>query len=598
MRTARLTLALLATTTLAGASGRLPAADGDVPAGVRELLDPVAVARNICGPTPRHRTEAFKPGVQLAAANAAAVAAEQSAEAAPPLWDKLGSLTWSVTTRSETAQRYFDQGLRLAYGFNHGEARRAFRAAQAADPACAMCYWGEAWVLGPNINQPMAAAAVEPAFAAVAKAAALASTASPREQAAIRALARRYSPDPAADRKALDAAYADGMVEAARAFPDDGEVQVLLADALMNLSPWDYWEADGATPKGRTAELVAALEAALRRYPDHPGAVHLYIHTVEASTTPERAEAHADRLSALMPGAGHIVHMPSHIYYRVGRYKDSLAANAAAAAADEAYLSAARADAPYAYGYYPHNVHFLLVSAQAGGDGPRALEAAGKLDRVMSDEVAREVGWVQAIKTAPYTVHAQFSPPETVLALPAPAGGFPFVEASWRYARAVALAAKGDVAAAEAEGEVIARLAEGPAFAELATKGVPAAEVAAIARHVVAGRIAQARGRHDEAAAAFREAAAVQARLPYMEPPFWYYPVDRSLGGALLAAGRPGEAAQAFRQSLVRTPNDAYALFGLAAALRAAGDAAGAGVAEARFREAWSGEGLPELGML
>ena len=289
MRTIRLTLALLATTTLAGAS-TLPAADADaVPPGVRELLDPVAVARSACGPTPKHRTEAFKPGVQLATAAAAAAAQVAGPVAPPPLWDNLGRLTWAVTTRSEVAQRYFDQWLRLAYGFNHGEARRAFRAAQAADPGCAMCYWGEAWVLGPNINQPMAPAAVEPAFGAVAKAAALASTASPREQAVVRALARRYSPDPAADRKALDVAYADGMAEAARAFPGEGEFQVLLTDALMNLSPWDYWEVDGATPKGRTAELVAALETALRRSPDHPGAIHLYIHAVEASTARARS---------------------------------------------------------------------------------------------------------------------------------------------------------------------------------------------------------------------------------------------------------------------------------------------------------------------
>ncbi|HEX8376121.1 MAG TPA: hypothetical protein VF606_13185, partial [Geminicoccaceae bacterium] len=419
-----------------------------------------------------------------------------------------------------------------------------------------------------------------------------------REQAVIRALARRYSPDPAADRKALDAAYADSMTEAARAFTGEGEVQVLLADALMNLSPWDYWEADGATPKGRTAEIVAALEAALRHDPEHPGAIHFYIHTVEASTTPERAEPYADRLAALMPGAGHVVHMPSHIYYRVGRYKDSLAANVAAAAADEAYLRAVRADDAYAFGYYPHNVHFLLVSAQAGGDGPRAIEAATKLGRVTSDAVAREVGWVQAIKTAPYTAHAQFSPPDTVLALPEPAGGFPFVEASWRYARAVALAAKGDAAGAEAEGEAIARLAAHADFADLATKGVPAADITAISRHVIAGRVAQARGRHDEAATAFREAAAIQDRLPYMEPPFWYYPVRQSQGGALLAAGRHEEAADAFRDSLLRTPNNAYALFGLAAAQKAAGDTTGAAVTEDRFRAAWSGEGVPDLAAL
>jgi hypothetical protein len=223
------------------------------------------------------------------------------------------------------------------------------------------------------------------------------------------------------------------MAEAARQFPEEGEVQVLLADALMNLSPWDYWEADGATPKGRTAEIVAALETALRRDPSHPGAIHFYIHTVEASTTPERAEPYADRLAALMPGAGHVVHMPSHIYYRVGRYKDSLAAN----------VAPPRRTRPTSERSGRRRLRLRLLPPQRplparlrarGGDGPRAIEAATKLGRVTSDAVAREVGWVQAIKTAPYTAHAQFSPPEAVLALPEPAGGFPFVEASWRYA--------------------------------------------------------------------------------------------------------------------------------------------------------------------
>jgi tetratricopeptide (TPR) repeat protein len=535
----------------------------------------------------------FKPGFQLAVAQAATAA--QPAVATPPLWDNLGGLSWPVTTKDGTAQRYFDQGLRLAYGFNHAEAARAFRAAQKADPACAMCYWGEAYVLGPNINYPMTPDAVEPAFAAIAKAQALSAGASPKEQALIRALARRYSPDPGADRKALDTAYADGTTEVAAAFADDDDVQVLLADALMNLSPWDYWAADATTPKGRTAEIIAALERVLERNQDHPGAIHLYVHAVEASTTPQRAERHADRLGALIPGVGHVVHMPAHIYYRVGRYKDSLAANIAAVKADEAYFAQVEAEGIYPYGYYPHNVHFVLVSAQMGGDGPTAIGAAEKLDRVMSDAIAREVGWVQAIKTAPYFAHAQFTDPDKVLALPAPAEEFPFVKASWRYARGVAQVARGDLDGARQEEKALAALAATGDFAMLNAWGVPAADVVTIAREVVLGRIAQAEGRHGDAIAAYGKAIEVQDRLPYMEPPYWYYPVRQSLAAAQFAAGQTDDAIQTFRDSLVRTPNNSYALYGFAEALKVKGMRDAAAEAEARFRAAWSGKGTPDL---
>jgi tetratricopeptide (TPR) repeat protein len=590
----RLTFAVLTTTALAGST--LTSAGGagaGNPPGIAELLDPAAVARHVCGPTPKRPTEMFKPGFQLAVAQAATAA--QPAAATPPLWDNLGGLSWPVTTKGGTAQRYFDQGLRLAYGFNHAEAARAFRAAQKADPACAMCYWGEAYVLGPNINYPMTPDAVEPAFAAIAKAQALSAGASPKEQALIRALARRYSPDPGADRKALDTAYADGTTEVAAAFADDDDVQVLLADALMNLSPWDYWAADATTPKGRTAEIIAALERVLERNQDHPGAIHLYVHAVEASTTPQRAERHADRLGALIPGVGHVVHMPAHIYYRVGRYKDSLAANIAAVKADEAYFAQVEAEGIYPYGYYPHNVHFVLVSAQMGGDGPTAIGAAEKLDRVMSDAIAREVGWVQAIKTAPYFAHAQFTDPDKVLALPAPAEEFPFVKASWRYARGVAQVARGDLDGARQEEKALAALAATGDFAMLNAWGVPAADVVTIAREVVLGRIAQAEGRHGDAIAAYGRAIEVQDRLPYMEPPYWYYPVRQSLAAAQLAAGRTDDAIQTFRDSLVRTPNNSYALYGFAEALKAKGMRDAAAEAEARFRAAWSGKGTPDL---
>jgi tetratricopeptide (TPR) repeat protein len=473
------------------------------------------------------------------------------------------------------------------------EAGRSFRAAEAADPGCAICYWGEAIVLGPNINDPMHSDTVEPAFAASAKAQVLGGAASAKEQALIRALGKRYSPDPAADRKALDTAYADAMAAAAASFPDDDNVQALFAESLMDLSPWNYWEADAKSPKGRTAEIITALETLLKRNPDHPGAIHLYIHAVEASTTPQRAEPYAERLAALMPGAGHIVHMPGHIYFRVGRYKDALAANIAAVKVDEAYFSQAEAGNVYRYGYYPHNVHFLLAAAVMGGDGATAIAAAGKLRGLIPDAVAREAGWVQHIEAATYYAHAQFSDPATILALPEPGRDLPFLQAPWRYARAVAFAAQGDVKSARSEEKLLADLGANTDFAAL--KVPAAAGVISVAREVVLGRIALAEGDNEAAIAAFRDAVEAQDRLPYMEPPRWYYPVRQSLGAAQLAAGHVDDAIQSFRDSLDHAPNNAYALYGLAQALKAKGDTAGADAIEARFQAAWAGRGTPDL---
>ncbi|HEX6014739.1 MAG TPA: hypothetical protein VFY87_23695 [Geminicoccaceae bacterium] len=583
--------AVLLGSTLAGAatSGATPAPAAEA-AGAAQLLDPAYMAANICAPIPARRTELYKPGYQLAVAQAgsAAVATAVAADKSPVLYDDLGTLSYPVATRAPEAQRYFDQGLRLAFAFNHAEARRAFRRAQAIDPTCAMCYWGEAYVLGPNINYPMMPDAVAPAFAAVAQAVALKDGASERERALIEAMAARYAADPAADRKALEAAYADAMAEVAERHPEDDQVQVLFADALMNLQPWDYWAPDRRTPKGRTAEQLAALERVLERNSEHPGAIHLYIHTVEASTSPERAEGHADRLGTLMPGAGHPVHMPAHIYYRVGRYLDSLKANIKAAAADEALFAQVQDQSIYRHGLYPHNVHFVLVSAQMAGDGANAVSAAEKLGQVVSDDMAKQVGWVEAIKTAPYFAHAQFSAPETVLALPDPGDDFPFVQGSWRYARAMARIRAGDLQAAAEEGKRLGDLAEGADLSRLAAWFVPAKEVLTIAGKVVDGQIARAGGDH-AAEVALREAAALQDGLPYMEPPFWYYPVRQTLGAALLDAGKAEEAAQA----LLAAPNNAYALHGLMQAQQAMGDTAGAAATQDLFKRAWAGGAEP-----
>ena len=508
----------------------------------------------------------------------------------PPLWEGLGSLTYKITTANPLAQRYFDQGLRLAYAFNHAEAQRAFRKAQKLDPRCGMCFWGEALVLGPNINEPMTEAAVQPAFAAVRKAQELAAFASARERTLIGALSERYAEDPQADRKALDAAYAAAMRKAAEEFPDDDDIAVLYAESVMDLSPWNYWQAGGHEPTPQAAPIVPTLERVLARNPSHPGAAHYYIHAVEASDRPQRAVPFADRLSAAMPAAGHLVHMPSHIYYRVGRYLDAYAVNKTAVVVDETYLSAT--DAPmsvYRLGYYPHNIHFMMVSAQMAGDGATAIAAAEKLRNLIPDDVARGIAMIHPIKAAPYFAHAQFSAPDTILALPDPGEDIPYAQAMWRYARSLAATAKGDFTGAEAEANAITGIANRADFAALQADGVPALDILKLARAVADGRLAQAQGDSKAAIASFEEAAALQDGLPYAEPPFWYYPVRQTLAAALLQAGRLDEAEAQFKRALERAPNNGWSYFGLAKVYAAQGNRAAAKQAEAILAEVWIG---------
>lgn len=507
-----------------------------------------------------------------------------------PLYNDLGSYTYRITTRYELAQRYFDQGLRLTYAFNHGEARRAFQAAQQQDADCAMCYWGEAFVLGPNINAPMAAAATHPALAAMARARALAPRANVPEQLLIEALALRYASATEVDQATLNQAYATAMGKAVQRFPADDDIAVLYVDALMNVSPWDYWEADGRTPKGQIGEALRIVERVLARHPDHPGAIHLYIHLTEASATPARAEPYADRLAASMPGAGHLVHMPAHTFYRIGRYHDSVETNKAAVKADEAYLARVNPGDIYAYGYYPHNIHFVLTSALMAGDGKTSLAYAQRLQGKIPDAVAEQIGWIQVIKTAPYFAHAQFSEPATILALPQPGAKFPLVTAMWHYARGVAYAAQGEVEQARREAAAIAQLNQTTDFRDLLAGAVPAPDLLRLARHVIEGRIAQAQGELARAVKECRIAVAIQDALAYMEPPYWYYPVRQSLGAALLASGQAAAAEQVLQQSLKRYPRNGWALYGLMQAQQAQGKTAEAQQTEQRFKQAWHGD--------
>jgi tetratricopeptide (TPR) repeat protein len=506
------------------------------------------------------------------------------------LWEGLGPTAFAITTEDATAQSYFNQGLVFAYGFNHWEAQRAFQAAQKLDPECAMCFWGEALVLGPNINWPMETAAIAPAFKAAQDAQRLAPNASAKEQALIAALAKRYAADEAADRIALDIAYADAMHEVVARFPDDLDVATLYAEALMDLSPWNYWGEDGETPTGRTAELIAALERVLKANPDHIGAIHLYIHAVEASATPERAEPYADRLAAQNLSTGHLIHMPAHIYFRVGRYLDSLAANKVAVAADESYLVQVEAGGIYPYAYYPHNVHFVLVSAQMAGETATVLDAAEKLDKIVTEDAVRAVPLAQPVKAAPLFAYAQFSPPEKVLSLPSPADDLPYLKGVWHYARGVAHAAKGDVAAAQAEADAIAAIGAATDFSSLSVYGIPAADVLELARHVVLARAAQAGGELQTAIGEFEAAAEIEGKLPYMEPAYWYYPVKQSLGAALLLAGETDRGEAALQESLEATPNNGWACFGLLEAARRRGDTAAAASLEERLGRTWAGD--------
>jgi tetratricopeptide (TPR) repeat protein len=438
-----------------------------------------------------------------------------------------------------------------------------------------------------------------PAFAAASRASQLAGRATPIEQALIRAVAQRYAATPGADRAAQDKAYADAMTEAARAFPNNDTVQVLFAESLMDLAPWDYWEGGGARPKHRTAEMVDALERVLERNPTHPGATHYYIHAMEASTQAEKSLPYARMLARQMPGAGHVVHMPSHIYFRVGLYKEALRANQDAIAADERYFGKSPSDPVYKGAYYPHNLHFLMVSALMGGDGKTALDAAAKLDKSVTPDMLRAIGAAQPVKAAPYFSHVQFSSPDTLLALPDPGNEFVLVKAMWHYARALGSIRKADYAGARAQLDALAVIERTGDFKPLTQWAVPGREIVQTAHAVVAGRLADAQGDLAGAVRSFQEAVKVQDGLPYMEPPYWYYPVRQSLGVALMRSGRLDEAEQVFRASLARTPSNGWALRGLIEVYRQRGDTAALAAAQKRFKTTWLGKpGGPALSAL
>ncbi|KAB7623911.1 hypothetical protein [Alkalilimnicola sp. S0819] len=487
-----------------------------------------------------------------------------------------------ITTAVPEAQQYFNQGLRLSYAFNHAEAIASFREAARLDPNCAMCYWGIALAHGPNINMPMAPEAVEPAWRALQAARARLEQASERERGYIEALSRRYSANPPADRTPLDVAYAEAMAELAAAWPDDQDAATLYAESLMDLSPWDYWENGAAKPATRT--ILEQLRGVLAANPDHPGACHYYIHTVEA-VHPEWAVDCADRLAGLMPGAGHLVHMPAHIYIRVGRWDDAIEHNRHAVHADEAFIADRGARGLYPSLYYPHNYHFLAFAALMDGREDEAIEAAAALSEKINVEMAREIPELQGMVPYHQLVLSVFQRWEAVRAAPLPPEDLPLAHALAQYTRGLAAMAQGRDAQAR---EALRAVQQAAA----ATEGSPWREIALIAQHSLAGEMARREQRPADAVAQLQRAAELEDSLPYMEPPYWYRPVRHYLGRAQLQAGQAGAAEYSYRQDLERFPENGWSLHGLSQSLLAQGRSQEAEVAAQRFRSAWAQSAL------
>lgn len=522
----------------------------------------------------------------------AAQAAESKARTAPPgvpLYDNLGNLHYAISSKNSLAQKYFDQGMRLTYGFNHAEAIRAYAEGARLDPHCAICYWGVALDYGPNINLPMDADSGVKAHAALQQALTLLPYASAKEQDYIHALATRYVAKPEADRTALDRAYADAMDKLAAKYPDDLDAQTLYAESLMDLRPWDYWTHDGK-PQPGTQTILTTLESVIQRNPNHPGACHYYIHAVEAAY-PERAVPCADRLASLMPGAGHLVHMPAHVYIRVGRWADAIKANEHAVHTDEAYIVDQHpAAGMYPMGYYPHNIHFLEFAASMAGNSAMTLESARKLAGKVDPGMVTQVGLLQTMMVTPLQAEIRFGHWQEILAEPAPPAALHYPTGIWHYARGVAYAMEGNLNKADAELAELQKMTADPVLTTLIvdTAGTAATRVLQIASRVLAGEIAGKRGATDAARSYFTQATEIEDHLIYIEPPNWPLPVRQQFGAFLLESGLASEAEAVYRADLARFPENGWSLYGLAASLRAQGKAVEADAVQARFKRAWT----------
>lgn len=497
----------------------------------------------------------------------------------------LGNLNHPVSTKNPEAQRFFNQGLTMIFGFNHGEAVRSFRRATELDPKLAMAYWGVAVALGPNINSGMDPDAHKQAWEALAQARKLADGVTPRERDYIEALTARYSADPKAELEPLQRQYADKMRVLAKKYPDDLDAQTLFAESLMNLYPWKLWTLDGK-PSPVTEECVRILEGVLERDPHHMGANHYYIHAVEASPQPQRALMAADRLGKLAPGAGHLVHMPAHIYMRTGDYEAAAQANIEAAAADKKYLENGGVRGFY-QGLYAHNLHFLSAAYSMQGRYKESLKAAEECRDVMAPLADKFPGFEGPL-TAAMLVPVRFRDWDRVLSTPEPKREQLTLHNLWHFGRGMAYAAKGDVVKASAERDEFRKgIAAIPEERTFGTN--PERSVMRLPMFLLEAKIALARKDIAQAIGHLKEAVAAEDSLSYNEPPDWYYPPSReALGAVLLAAGRPAEAAEVFREDVRRNQRNGRSLFGLAESLRADNRSDQASLIEPLYKTAWS----------
>lgn len=504
-----------------------------------------------------------------------------------PLFDNLGNHHFAVTTNSKEAQAYFDQGVRLVYAFNHAEAHRSFREAVRLDPQCAMAYWGQALALGPNINDPFPdQERTTQAYLAATKALELFAKSSKKEKALIQAMQTRQSEDPTTDRQMLNNAYSLAMKPVLDKYGSDAEVQTLYADAVMNTMPWNYWNKSGEPNPGILA-AKEALEQAMKINPDHPGAHHYYIHMVELPK-PDLAIGSADRLMSLMPGAGHLVHMPAHIYIRVGMYKKARLSNVLAIEADEDYISQCLAQGLYPISYYPHNIHFLWSAASMEGNSRMAMEAADKTaSRVPRDQV-QELPFMQDFLATPLLAQVRFGKWNQILSTPHPGKDLKHVRMIWHYARGIAFVAKGEISQAQEELESLQDLAKDAELEELlANYNNPSSAVIPVAIHVLSGEMAASQGQIAKAIGLLEQGVMFEEQLVYSEPPAWHIPVRQNLGAVLLQANKPREAQKVYEEDLKVYRENGWSLFGLYQSHLMQGNSREAQQYQLRFNKAW-----------
>ena len=506
-----------------------------------------------------------------------------------PLFENLGSYHYPVTTNSELAQRYFDQGLILAYGFNHREAFRSFKEATIIDPNCAMGYWGMALVLGPNINAPMDDSEIQTAYDAIQEAIAVQDHVSEKEKDFIFALSKRYDENPPEDRSSLDLAYSEAMRQLVEKYPNNVEAAALFSESLMDLHPWDFWLKDG-TPQPWTQEILSSLENVIAMKVDHPGANHLYIHAVEASKNPEIGLESADTLRQLIPGAGHLVHMPSHIYIRVGKYHDGSLANEMAVKSDEEYLTQCYQQGLYPLAYYPHNYHFLWATATLEGRSELAIEAALKTSQKPPDSLLSVCGYetLQHYKVIPYHAYIRFGKWDEILNEPEPSDEYMYPKSIWHYARGMAFTAKNQMDRAKEELQELKLISEDEEIDKLSIWGLNAASnLVKIASEILAGEIAAKQNNYNLAVEHLEKAIEIEHLLNYDEPPTWFFPVRHNLGAILLEAGRFEEAESVYREDLEEFPQNGWSLIGLIDALKKQNKLEEAQQYQEKFNEAW-----------